>query len=316
MRVIHTGMNTGRILRHAATLVLVGALGTAVWGLVRHEFDPYGGIALTLVILMVILDRYAAASETNTLLHEIRAGNGAAVEATLEKVSSDTSSLLTEQGSIKELVTANKETSERYVTPFFGATMADGNMRYFQQLKLGWSFRATSVQDHGSSIEVDRNDSIRLWRDSLIDSTTWDALSFAHDLWRDDERRISEAYQALQQELGGRNRIRRVFLVESHHDLDSIMPVLTMQVRMLGADNVRWMLRPDLMTLIERRGEHIRHSALLRDLDFAVVNESFVLWFVLNGRQLSRSKLTEVSQVVESAKHIFRMSFDNGQRLP
>jgi hypothetical protein len=41
-----------------------------------------------------------------------------------------------------------------------------------------------------------------------------------------------------------------------------------------------------------------------------------VLWFVLKGRQLSRSKLTEVSRVVESAKYIFRMSFRKGQRLP
>jgi hypothetical protein len=309
-------MRSGSILRRAATFVLLCALGVAVWGMTRKEFGPYEGLALALVIAVVIIDRYAAGSATNAILDEMRATNRASVEATLEKVASDTSSLRTEQDALREIVTANKETSERYVTPFFGATMADGNMRYFQQLKLGWSFRATSVRDHGSSIEVDRNDSIRLWRDSLIDSTTWDALSFAHDLWRDDERRISEAYQALQQELGGRNRIRRVFLVESHHDLDSIMPVLTKQVQLLGADNVRWMLRPDLMTLVEQRGDHIRHSALLRDLDFAVVNEAFVLWFVLNGRQLSKSKLTEVSQVVESAKHIFRMSFDNGQRLP
>ena len=284
-------MKTGSIFRHAATVLL---LGVAVWGIVREEFFPLEGVALALVILVLILDRVGATRAVNAVVDELRG----------------------DQDAIKELVTANKDTSERYVSPFFGATLAEGNMRYFQQLKLGWSFRATSVQDRGSSIEVDRNASIMLWRDSLIDSTTWDALSFAHDLWRDDERRISEAYQALQQELGGRNRIRRVFLVESHHDLDSIMPVLTKQVQMLGADNVRWMLRPDLMALIEQRGEQIRHSPLLRDLDFAVVNESFVLWFVLNGRQLAKSKLTEVSQTVESAKHIFRMSFDNGQKLP
>ena len=308
-------MKTGSILRQAATLLLVGALGVSAWAMVVREFSPEP-VALTLVILAVILDRLATTTTMNAVLTEVRAGNSPAVEAALEKVSAYTASLLSDQEAIKELVTANKDTSERYVSPFFGATTADGSMRYFQQLKLGWSFRATSVQDRGSSIEVDRNASIMLWRDSLIDSTTWDALSFAHDLWRDDERRISEAYQALQQELGGRNRIRRVFLVESHHDLDSIMPVLAKQVQMLGGDNVRWMLRPDLMALVEQRGEHIRHSPLLRDLDFAVVNESFVLWFVLNGRELSKSKLTEVSQTVESAKHIFRMSFDNGQRLP
>jgi hypothetical protein len=308
-------MKTGSILRQAATLLLVGALGVSAWAMVVREFSSEP-VALTLVILAVILDRLATTTTMNAVLTEVRAGNSPAVEAALEKVSAYTASLLSDQEAIKELVTANKDTSERYVSPFFGATTADGSMRYFQQLKLGWSFRATSVQDRGSSIEVDRNASIMLWRDSLIDSTTWDALSFAHDLWRDDERRISEAYQALQQELGGRNRIRRVFLVESHHDLDSIMPVLAKQVQMLGGDNVRWMLRPDLMALVEQRGEHIRHSPLLRDLDFAVVNESFVLWFVLNGRELSKSKLTEVSQTVESAKHIFRMSFDNGQRLP
>ena len=274
-------MRTGSILRQAATVVLLCALGVAIFGIVRHEFGVLEGIALALIILVVILDRFGAARD-----HEV----------------------------IKELVTANNETAERYVTPFFAATMAEGNMRYFQQLKLGWSFRATSVQDRGSSIEVDRNASIMLWRDSLIDSTTWDALSFAHDLWRDDERRISEAYQALQQELGGRNRIRRVFLVESHHDLDLILPVLTKQVQMLGADNVRWMLRPDLMALMEQRGEQFRHSPLLRDLDFAVVNESFVLWFVLNGRELEKSRLTEVSQTVESAKHIFRISFRQRER--
>jgi hypothetical protein len=172
------------------------------------------------------------------------------------------------------------------------------------------------VEDRGFTIEVDRNDSIRLWRDSLIDSTTWDALSFAHDLWRDGgDRRISEAYQTLHQQLGGRNRIRRVFLMESHHDLDSMMPVLTQQVTILGNDNVRWMLRPDLMALVNDRGDNLRNSPLLRDLDFAVVNESFVLWFILDGRQLSKSKLTEVTQVVESAKQLFRLSYENGHTL-
>jgi hypothetical protein len=69
------------------------------------------------------------------------------------------------------------------------------------------------------------------------------------------------------------------------------------------------------MGLVEQRGGALRNSPLLQDLDFAVVNESFVLWFVLNGRELSKSKLTEVPAVVESAKQLFRLSFDNGHTL-
>jgi hypothetical protein len=300
-------MTTGSVVRHTATVALIGALAVTIWGTLRKDIALTSGIALGLVILVLIADRLSVLGWVISFLDEPR-GEPTSLDEKL-------ASLATEQTTIKELVRANKDASERYVTPFFGATMADGNMRYFQQLKLGWSFRATAVQDRGSSIEVDRNDSIRLWRDSLIDSTTWDALSFAHDLWRDDERRISEAYQTLQQELGGRNRIRRVFLVESHHDLDSIMTVLAKQVQLLGEDNVRWMLRPDLMGLVEQRGGGLRNSPLLQDLDFAVVNESFVLWFVLNGRELSKSKLTEVPAVVESAKQLFRLSFDNGHTL-
>lgn len=209
---------------------------------------------------------------------------------------------------------AVEETVATHIVSFFPLLTADQPGRIFHELRHLYALRGARLEPSTWSVEVGRGDTIRLWRDALIESRTWDALSSANDLWEDDERAISEGYQELQRRLGNRNRVRRVFVLEDQNALVDKADLINEQLKTLGQGNVHWILRDKLDGILRRRG--LDGHPIAQDLDFAVVDDSYVLWFVLSeSKQLIGSRLVNNGDTLTAARRLFDVAFANGHEI-
>ena len=130
---------------------------------------------------------------------------------------------------------------------------------------------------------ANRRDSIELWQDCLHKSRTWNALSLARDLWRNDEQRTSDLHQGLHRELIGPGSIKRVFVIETSADLLALAPVIRKQAEKVGHGHIRWIMRADLEREI---GDGPKPEDDI-GFDFALANDNFVLVFDVTGQKPS-----------------------------
>ena len=321
------------------TVVVVGSVGVltialivSVWGaLTDGNSERYIAIALSILLFEIILERILVANRLDSLLQSFRQDNPEPRNRTLlEDTASLADELVKSADANRSLIEANQaliaealevsrysqeslEVLDGLVSPYFDVINSPGDTR-FLELKLLYSVRGARRIDQWT-LEVDRRWSIDLWRDCLIASRTWDAISRVQDLWERGERAKSHQYQRLQRELGQQHRIRRVFLVNSEKELETMGPVLQGQVEVLGITNVRWIFASELEEIARRSQLSVDRYGPIADADFAVANDAFVLRFLVEGNRLRGAQLTDRPDAFEWSRRLFDLAFDEGESV-
>jgi len=315
------------LLRQLNATLLIAALVLTVWGTIdTYDSLRFVAAAVSLIILNFLIERLSLNDRLLAFLDIAEGAEGASLDNIFEftkKVERQASSiqkdLSKENVELRENLATIQETlaqlhdlTSRNLVSFFSLLWQGTGSRKFHELRLLYALRGAQLPDSGIGLDVDRNETIRLWRDALIESRTWDALSSADELWDDDEREISEAYQDLQMRLGPQNRLRRVFVLDSADELSTRRELLRDQNDTLRNGNLRWILRADLSRILQRRG--FASHPIASDLDFAVVDNAFVLWFRLSlnpDRRLLGSRLVNDEWTLTNARNIFDIAFNN-----
>jgi hypothetical protein len=319
------------LLKQLNATLLIVALVLTVWGIViTYDSLRFVAAAISLIILNFLIERLSLNERLLTFLDSTERSDGASLEDILEftkKVERQASSiqrdlskgnveLRDKLATIQESLRQLHDLTSRNLVSFFSLLWQDTGSRKFHELRLLYALRGAHLPSNGISLDVDRNETIRLWRDALIESRTWDALSSADELWDDDEREISEAYQDLQMRLGPQNRVRRVFVLDSIDELSTRRELLRGQNETLSNGNLRWVLRADLSRILQRRG--FDGHPIASDLDFAIVDNAFVLWFRLGldaDKRLLGSRLVNDEETLTNARNIFDIAFNNGTSI-
>lgn len=316
------------LLKQLSATLLVVALVLTVWGtIISYDSLRFVAAAVSLIILNFLIERLSLNDRLLDFLDSAERADGASLDDILKftrrierQASGIQGDLSKENVELREQLTTIQESlrqlhdlTSRNLVPFFSLLGQDAGSRKFHELRLLYALRGAQIPGNGIGLDVDRNETIRLWRDALIESRTWDALSSADELWDDDEREISEAYQDLQMRLGSQNRVRRVFVLDSIDELLTRRELLRDQNETLSNGNLRWILRADLSRILRRRG--FAGNLLASDLDFAVVDNAFVLWFRLGreaDKRLLGSRLVNDEETLTNARNIFDIAFNNG----
>jgi hypothetical protein len=316
------------LLRQLGAALMVGALVLTVWGsIISYDSLRFVAGAFSLIILDFLIERLSLNDRLLEFLDSAERAEGASLGDVLEstkkverqgadiqiELAKENIELREQLASIQESLRHLNDLTSRNLVSFFSLLWQDTSSRKFHELRLLYALRGARLQNSGLGLDVDRNETIRLWRDALIESRTWDALSSADELWDDDEREISEAYQDLQRRLGSQNRVRRVFVLDSIDEVLTRRELLRDQNETLSNGNLRWIIRDDLSRILERRG--FVDQLIASDLDFAVVDNSFVLWFRLGldvDKRLLGSRLVNDEETLNNARSIFDIAFNNG----
>lgn len=319
------------LLNQLNAALLIVALVLTVWGVIdTYDSLRFVAASISLIILNFLIERLSLNDRLLSFLDKAEGTEGASLEKIFEftkKVEKQASSIQKDLSQenvdlreklavIEESVRQIHDLTSRSLVSFFSLLSQDTASRKFHELRLLYALRGAQIPSNGVALDVDRNETVRLWRDALIESRTWDALSSADELWDDDEREISEAYQDLQMRLGPQNRVRRVFVLDSIDELSTRRELLRDQNDTLSSGNLRWILRVDLSRILQRRG--FASHPIASDLDFAVVDNAFVLWFRLGpapDKRLIGSSLVNDEWTLTNARNIFDIAFNNGTSI-
>ena len=319
------------LLKQINALLLLVALALTVFGVI----DTYDSLrfvagAVSLIILTFLIERISLNDRLLSFLDRAERTDGASfdnifdtakkaerqISGIQKDLTKENSELREKLGTIQESLEHLNDLTSRNLVSFLSLLWPDTGSRKFHELRLLYALRGAQLPNNGIGLDVDRNESIRLWRDALIESRTWDALSSADELWDEDEREISEAYQDLQMRLGPQNRVRRVFVLDSIDELSTRRELLRDQNDTLSSGNLRWILRAELTGILRRRG--FASHPIANDLDFAIVDNAFVLWFRLgldSDKQLIGSRLANDEATLTSARNIFDIAFNNSTSI-
>jgi hypothetical protein len=295
-------------------IVLLFAVGLAVIGAVVAGSDTGTAVRLLSVAVGLYLsellgERLYLAGRISTFIKS--------VEPTVDQIAADTvvlrdhveNTLVPAVVDTRIRTTTVLEHVNSYVVPRFVLDRRrPGDNPVFQRLKLSWADR-TTVHPTGRWMSANRRDSIELWQDCLHKSRTWNALSLARDLWRNDEQRISDAHQGLHRQLMGPGSIKRVFVIETAQDLPALAPVIRTQAERFGHGHIKWIMRADLEQEI---GDGPKSEADI-GFDFALANDNFVLVFDLTGALLTGARLTDDRHLVATARSRFDDAWGGGQ---
>ncbi len=298
-------LSSSRIaVRFGLPALLILALMVNFYGVIRGEGSTtYFGVALSLLLVDFIVERIIL---TERMWHFIEKS---------EKADSDNRKSL-------DLLSARLSTSEaamnRYVVPFFPTLSS--NHSSFDELRHVYALRGGTIISNGAGVEVERAMAVRLWRDCLLESSSWDALSSADDLWYDDEREISVAYQRLFSRLNNTDNSRRVFVFHDHNERISKLPLLEEQAELFRENNLRWIMRDELVGHLSRQkaaSDELRELSI--DLDFAIANRDYVLWFRISGsgegRNISSARAIRDPKTLAGARRVFDIAFRNARSI-
>jgi hypothetical protein len=307
------------LLKQLSATLLILALVLTVWGTVdTYDSIRFVAAGVSLIIFDFLIERLSLNDRLADFLDRSEHADGASLSDIFEftkkverqasgiqrDMSREKAELREQLAIVQESLRQLHDLTSRNLVSFFPLLWQDAGSRKFHELRLLYALRGAQLPSNGIGLDVDRNESIRLWRD---------ALSSADELWDDDEREISEAYQDLQMRLGPQNRVRRVFVLDSIEELSTRRELLRDQNETLSNGNLRWILRADLSRILQRRG--FAGSPIAIDLDFAVVDNAFVLWFRLGqdaDRRLLGSRLVNDEETMTNARNIFDIAFNNG----
>lgn len=197
-------------------------------------------------------------------------------------------------------------TLSQRVIPFF-ARFDDSKHRRFHELLWKYVLRGVGIQENFDSFTVDRNSSITLWQDCISEAETWEAISYAQDLWQNDEQEISKAYQDIHIKLGG--QLYRIFLFDNPSDLQ-VFRSDPQKSEIMSKGNTRWIYKNDFFAHVQSR----LHLNLTHDdlIDFAIANNNdYVLWFRLDEEsgRLNRATMTISSNTINKARTILDVAY-------
>jgi hypothetical protein len=198
------------------------------------------------------------------------------------------------------------------IRPFF-ARFTDSKHRRFHELLWKYVLRGAGAQEDSETLVVNRANSISLWRDCISEADSWEALSYARDLWQNDEQEISKAHQDIHIKLGG--QIYRIFVFDTDSDRQDFQNDPSKK-DILSSGDIRWIIKDKLTdNLRERLQTNFRNLDLI---DFAIAdNSNYVLWFQLTDstKKLERALLTINDKVISQARLIFDVAYANSQKF-
>ena len=208
-----------------------------------------------------------------------------------------------------------EEAFQKNVSPFFARFYNDPKKKRFYELLWKYVFRGrtTIPPSDYRSFEVDRRNSIYLWRDCISESGSWKALSYAQDLWLNHEVKISQAHQDLFINLRG--YLSRVFVFDSQEDVINFQEN-EINMEIIATGETYWILKDTLIKAVEEHTQQKFPDPQL--IDFAIANENdYVLWFHTDekSRRLNSAELTIEIKIVDIAATIFSIARSEGHRF-
>jgi hypothetical protein len=230
------------------------------------------------------------------------------VKDNVTKINVQTSTLSDEVKNIKE----NNEYLISKIVPFFQRFETHKNRRFYELL-WKYMFRGNGGLDNNDTLSVGPEASIHLWRDCISEANTWEAISYAKNLWQGAEQEISKAHQDVHVKLGG--VIYRVFVFDTEEERNEFQHDEGMQ-GILSAGDIRWILKSNLINKTNKRYIGLEKVGLM---DFAIADANdYVLWFKLLPftKELFRAILTIDPTIVNQARTIFDIAYQNSQRFP
>ena len=207
---------------------------------------------------------------------------------------------------------------DRKVSPFFARFLPGNRNRVFYELSWKYMLRGVGHQENGDAFTVNRQSSLALWRDCLVEADTWQALSYVSDLWQLGEREVTQAHQKAHIELKG--QISRIFVFDDDRDYRNNYDVMTQQQKSLSGIEIKWIIKKDLT---DRAKEimgvnQFNRWKQIELLDFAIVDHgSYVLWFRLRDglKQLDSATVTVEDDIIDLARSILQIAESHAQEL-
>ncbi len=203
------------------------------------------------------------------------------------------------------------------VKPFFEQFLLGSRGKTFHEISWKYLLRGAGHQEDAEAFTVNRPNSINLWRDCLVEAESWEAISYANDLWQNSEKSIANAHQKAHVELDG--YISRIYVFDDEKDRDQLASAISAQLGFLPSKDVRWIYKRLLIDhLKERLGSGFNRWRQLDLLDFSIIDHgTYVLWFHLKdgAKQLDSATITVNNEIVSLARIVFEVAYSNGQEF-
>jgi hypothetical protein len=197
------------------------------------------------------------------------------------------------------------------VKPFFRRFNRQNSQSRFHELQWKYVLNGSGNISGTDTFIVNRENSLSLWRDCIVEVEVWEALSYASDLWQKDETEKSLAFH---EAIMKHATVTRIFVFDTDSDRREFEGHPNAQ-RILSMGNVHWILKKEL--LIKAR-ERVSFEGQEHELiDFAIANKNdYILWFQLGSfdhNKLRRAVVTVDSSVVSRARNIFDVALANSE---
>lgn len=230
------------------------------------------------------------------------------IEGNVDKITKKVAAVPDEIANIKEELNHIGSTVDTFFRRF-----NDRKHHRFHELSWKYMFRGAATQEGAYTFAVNRMNSLSLWRDCISEADIWEAISYARDLWQNDEQEISKAHQDVHIKLGG--LLYRIFVFDTEEEFRDFRSDPQKQEILSGGD-IRWILKSALITSVEERLKIDLGRVGL--IDFAIGDtNSYILWFQLldSTKRLDRAVLTIDSVMIERSRAIFDVAFANAKRF-
>jgi hypothetical protein len=184
------------------------------------------------------------------------------------------------------------------------------NNDYFGNLVLQYGVREFSKVYNDETIIVAAQHTLDLWRDCFLKAGSWDAVSYAKDVWgikRGPRDRISNNLQKWKINVG--EKIRRVFVLDDKNEYVSLKPIVDEQSD-FGV-TVKWIMKDELLSIRSLED----YAKELGSWDFAIFsNDKWILTFILDqkSREITESSLFSSTDLAHKARIVFDEAFDRG----
>jgi hypothetical protein len=213
---------------------------------------------------------------------------------------------------LSERIAYISEAISRRVAPYFDRYLPGASHQIFHELFVKYSFRGVAILENPMTFTVNTENSLRLWRDCLIEADNWSAISYAPDLWTNNGKATSIAHQEAHTKLKG--TISRVFVFDDDNDMKLSQDVMH-ELALLPNTEIKWILKAELQKSLDRGAPSIKRPELL---DFAIIDpQGLVLWFRLKDgtKELVTSALTINPSDINQARLIFDIALAHAKEV-
>jgi len=183
----------------------------------------------------------------------------------------------------------------------------------FQYLTFKYGLRQLNKILDEETVRVNNyRETVDIWRDCILESRNWHALSYAKNAWGTGNSfgdGISYDYQRIRIETGG--HIQRVFILDSEEEYKKLESTMATQAKIKV--DVKWILKEKLESVTDVQ----RCIAEIGTWDFALVdNNEWLYMFTLDKEgKISGCVLTMRKELVEQARSVYQEAWALGQEL-